>query len=330
MQKEELKLCSYAKKEVRMDLNNEADLKEFKENYREFINTLWDNIKNNKKENKDQNNQGPYSDPDTYSHNPLFYEDLCRFLNSVSDKNFVVKNNSIKCNGEKFCPDQFGFSAPSYNLNHIYDIYLKLSYELSLKKEENEALEIKDRAIEKVINWIMESRTIGGAFIWPEYIWNKYNTERGGAMASKDYPNKYFIEDRVDLTLLDIKHYLEEINMKPNILCNNDKEKKWLESFKDVAPSKRFKKYVDTFLFNDFVDENYMPYDIVKSNFAKINSAKRELIPIDENELDTNKKNSIYNKDLETVERILNNVNILIKERSIRILQKNNSKNNRD
>ena len=26
----------------------------------------------------------------------------------------------------------------------------------------------KDKAIENVINWVMESRTIGGAFIWPK------------------------------------------------------------------------------------------------------------------------------------------------------------------
>ncbi len=303
-----LQLYSYAKQNTRMDLNNECELKEFKEEYHKFLNTLWDNIKNNKIEYKAKPGRGPYSDPDSYAdnsvdkirNNQLFYKDLCKFLSCVTGNKYEYKNEFINCGGKEFHPDQFGFSAPCTNLNHIYDKYLELTQKLGKDKDE---------AIEKVIKWVMESRTIGGAFIWPktEYPKRDYNISRGGSINGGTY-----IEDRVDLTLLEIKHYLEGKSKENEILPKHEEETSWLDFFKELDPSKPFQKFVDTFYFNSFVDENYVPYDIVKSDFAK-----NELKPIKEND---NKKNSIYKEDLETIERMLNNVNILINERSKQII----------
>lgn len=319
-----LKLCSYAKQDTRMDLDNQNELKKFKEEYRIFLNTLWDNIKNNKREYKKYPDRGPYSDPDSFfknnvRNNSLFYEDLCKFLNCQTDsKKYAFEDSYIKykgrgkCYGEKFYPDQFGFSAPCTNLNHIYDKYLQLSQKNGKNKEET---------IENVINWIIEARTIGGAFIWPKTKGRRksYNVWRGG---SSNIKGGCYIEDRVDLTLLEIKHYLENTINKKEKLPKCREEDRWLDSFKKLDPCNPFKKYVDTFHFNSFVNENYVPYDIVNSDFAK-----GKIKIINENEVNYSKENSIYKiEDLEMIERILNNVNILIKERTKKILQKINKK----
>ncbi len=320
MQKEKLKFYSYAKRDARMDLDNEAELKEFKEEYREFLNTLWDNIKNKQNEYQQDPGRGPYSDPDSFDlekkvrNNDWFYEDLCKFLNCqfgydiyFFKDNFIKYGGEDKYYGEKFYPDQFGFSAPCTNLNHIYDRYLILSQKYGKNKDE---------AIEKVINWVIGSRTIGGAFIWPKTMNRRisYNCCRG----------KFYIEDRVDLTLLEIKHYLEGTSKKEDILPNRIDEIKWLDYFKKLDPSNPFKKYVDTFCFNSFVDKNYMPYDILKSDFAD-----KKKIVIKEDKTLYNKENSIYKiEELEIVERMLNNVNILIEKRSKQILKEINKKNN--
>lgn len=144
--------------------------------------------------------------------------------------------------------DQIGFSAPSKDGNHPYDKYLQISEE-------------KDKYA-KVARWIIESRTLGGAFIWPIYICNnnkystEYNTQRGGSVNTS---RRYYIQDRVDMTLLEVKHTFEsdyEKKYSNDVLYRfyqNEKTfmKKWLEHFG------KFDTYVNFFMFEKFVDNTY-------------------------------------------------------------------------
>ncbi len=295
-------LYTYAKKNTKMNLASENEIKEFKEEYRKFLNTLWNALEKNEIKYTKKPKRGPYFDPDSFSGkkrgNKLFYEDLCEFLNSKSKtRKYTYEANFIKCLGVELYSDQFGFSAPCTNLNHVYDKYLEVSQKLGKDK---------DLAIEKVINWVMKTRTVGGSFIWPKpNDWEKtYNLLRGGSCYKGSY-----IEDRVDLTLLEIRHYFKKTSQEPEILPNCNLECKWLNSFKS------FENYVDELGFNSFVDKNYMPYDILESNFSE---GKR--VVIKENKVDYKKKKSLYKIEneedyLNMLERMFDNVTLLIEER---------------
>ncbi len=308
----------YAIENARMNLNDEAALKEYKEKYREWLSLLWDD-----KEVTDLNKKGPsYVDPDMLTSdkkkriNSLFYSDLCIFLNNQANNekyNYTTEDKYINCEfvneQEKviinFVSDQFGFSAPSKEMKHPYGVYLR-----KCKIEGKE----KEESINKVINWVMESRTIGGSFIWPNDIWKIYNRARGGSINSKGNA-KYYIEDRVDLTLLEIKHYLDnQKNVVSDILTlkDNSNGQKWFKSFKS------FDEYVKFFYFYPFVNENGIPYDIVESDFA--NGNKKIIKKIDKN-------NSIYDLNANQLEVMFNNINIMIKERSEKIEEIINNKN---
>lgn len=105
------------------------------------------------------------SKKDEYTYNNLkFYELYQKVLNKRIDKFEVsfksnsdtpglqVKNLETKMT---FClkSDQFGFSAPSVQLNHPYDIYL-----VNCKNSELEG------AIKNVMEWIRKTRIVGGSF----------------------------------------------------------------------------------------------------------------------------------------------------------------------
>lgn len=162
--------------------------------------------------------------------------------------------------------DQLGFSAPSKEKKHPYDLYLE--------KKGN-----SDATIQKVTEWIISSRTIGGSFLWPMPFYKQYNFRRGGAITSN---RSKYIQDRVDLTLWEI-YYLYQIidqiieqieNVGKNtimkscmVTCNNEDTSnkdqsnltKWLKHFKN------FKTYVQFFCFCDFVrkeEDEYKPVDL--------------------------------------------------------------------
>lgn len=289
-----------------MWLGNKKDA--FKEEYIKFLNILW-NCENdlNKQECKGIGEKGPYVDPDSMGDkglraNPKFYKKLCEFL-QTRDKNYTEGSKFIEYGEVKLVSDQFGFSAPSLELSHPYDRYLR-----ECKADGKD----KDETIEKVANWVIESRTIGGSFLWPEGIWTGYNTERGGSTKKR---GGSFIEDRVDLTLYEIKHYLENKKVNDGTILSQkikdgSEEKNWLDSFHS------FKEYVEFFCFEPFVQidgDDCEIYDIVE--FAK---SKKDCC-IDEKKYDYYKdreKNSIYNLGTEELERMFNKVNDMIIERS--------------
>lgn len=317
----ETQFC-YAAENSKLKLTDNAEFNECKRSYAKFLNDLWDYIDQQEtfKTKHHKNPQGPYVDPDMMARsgeragkriNPLFYSDLCAFLNRQEKQKFYTFTDSdltIRSKlGIELISDQFGFSAPG-SFKHPYDVYL-----IKCKEEGRD----KDGAIRNVIKWVTESRTLGGSFLWPKNIWRDgkwgYNSARGGPNNpnSRSYP-RFYIEDRVDLTLCEIKHYLNNENQTGDILpgcIKSSKEEKWLRDFKDFAG------YVKYFCFEPFVDQNnsYLPYDIVKSDL--FNGKK---VCLDETSPDykNREEGSIYLLSSDELEKMFNNVNIMLKERS--------------
>lgn len=157
--------------------------------------------------------------------------------------------------------DQLGFSAPDKDGRHPYDLYIK--------EHGN-----KDEAIEQVIKWISMSRTIGGSFLWPIQFWENYNRKRGGKVIhtardeetkrnNERYSKRFYIQDRVDLTLWEIKNWYSGNGM--NDILERYKEsnlEQWLGHFKN------FKTYVEFFKYESFVkfvssDKSYNSINII-------------------------------------------------------------------
>ena len=222
-----------------------------------------------------------YIDPDA-KENKGFYRDLSNFLNAASWKNkkkLYFKANEAPYgmitvyykdqygNEQHFTvhSDQLGFSAVPW-------IYFRKDYPLSryLEMQKNKLDKLKNKSegqktvAEFLANYVYTTRTIGGSFLWPESLWSTYNKNRG---------NGSYIEDRVDLTLLEIKHYFEyrELDDKKNFKYSGDilfryydnlDTQTWFGFFDS------FEDYVDFFLFNDFVDKDkqtkeYTPINIL-------------------------------------------------------------------
>lgn len=171
----------------------------------------------------------------------------------------VVKNDEVLF---RLTSDQFGFSA----VESIYVTEAKMKkYPLSrmVLLSRNETDEQEEEIRKQLIEYVENSRTLGGAFVWPTFKKNRqgrYNAPRG--------VNSY-IEDRVDLTLLEIKHALDgeydKDNFSSDILYNEYKKddgimKTWLKHFGT------FDNYIDFFMLEPFVAEvngQKIPVDII-------------------------------------------------------------------
>jgi hypothetical protein len=148
--------------------------------------------------------------------------------------------------------------------------------------------------------------------VWVE---NPYiNVARGGSNPidengkfSSRFKN-YWIEDRVDLTLLEIKKAIE----KGGDLCNRNIQgsnmEKWLGHFGS------FKKYVEFFCFEPFVDTKgkYTPFDITQE---KENGS---FIAIDESEdYKDREKHTIFRLSDNQQEIMFKNLTEMIQARSV-------------
>lgn len=220
--------------------------------YVKFLKFLRENKKNIKKP------MDPYTDPDNKK-NEIFYSKLCEFLNQ-REKEFKLKgtykyrfvfDNGIEASEDgKFLmylvSDQFGFSAPRVELNHIYDDYL--------------ISEDFDGNYEKIKDWIKNSRTLGGSFLWPKDEKGDFNKRRGG---TKRYIQKYYIQDRVDLTLEEVKSFYGDKKKCPilnEVVKGCPEMKVWLGHFGEGKEG--FSTFTEFFMFDDdFVDKNG---DIIK------------------------------------------------------------------
>lgn len=234
--------------------------------------------------NKSERSYKLYIDPDA-KENKDFYSAMSDFLNAarISRKNnkilsfeaneapygmITVYYKDQYGNEQHFTvhSDQLGFSAVPW-------IYFRKDYPLSryLEMQKNKLDKLKNKSdIDAVAKFLTEyvytTRTLGGSFLWPETLHEQYNKYRG---------NGNYIEDRVDLTLLEIKHYFEyrELDDKKNFKYSGDilfsrykipDAQTWFGFFDS------FEDYVDFFLFNGFVKEinkngkkEYMPINIL-------------------------------------------------------------------
>lgn len=182
----------------------------------------------------------PYSDPDevnnniNYVKNSEFYKALTVFLKCSKKKiqescDFVLEfkeptdleDKSRKKPGDRtitvqkdendylyLTSDQFGFSA---NKKGIYD---EKNHKLNEKYPFVKY--VKNGGVKSLVgDTIWNTRTIGGSFLWPKvednrgYWVSTYNTERGVGKNPVHVDDDFYIEDRVDLTLYEIKEFYE-------------------------------------------------------------------------------------------------------------------------
>jgi hypothetical protein len=214
-----------------------------------------------------------------------YYTQISYFLNAQEEKYISMNKRLHYCVGNYngasrinvckdgkflFClkTDQFGFSVPKTEniprpqavLPHPFCVY----YEQEKDKRQ---------AVDNIVRWVYITRSIGGSFIWPEENGKRqppYNLERGG---SRNPRKSSYINDRVDLTLLELKHFFDvkddlkgkeydfenfiseyrkknpgdvlgEISLgkSPNLYV-------WLQHFEN------FKQFVDYFEFSMFVED---------------------------------------------------------------------------
>lgn len=220
-----------------------------------------------------------YMDPDK-KESIDFYNDLSDFLNAAScehRKDLLFKANGLSKKGimvyrkkdkkEYFTiqSDQLGFSAVPW-------IYFSTKYPLSRYFE----MQKNEEAAKFLTDYVLATRTLGGSFLWPESWYKAYNMSRGNGKNNKSDNkdnNIGYIEDRVDLTLLEIKHYFEyrELDDKKNFKFSKDRlfvhykktdAQTWFGFFDS------FEDYVDFFMFNDFVykdkqTKEYTPINIL-------------------------------------------------------------------
>lgn len=259
--------------------------KQFKEEYRKILNIEYQPDRDKHDFNKILKSNGMkalYVDPDCRDDNVILYYDLLtKFLDkreqtfkndftfippgkaeqiSEADKHLDVidkfkivvrqKNKTIF----RLTSDQFGFTG--YEQQYIasdgyFNYPLARVNHLSREKSPEE----REQILDKLIHYVENTRTLGSAFVWPIHKSVdrrcQYNINRGV---------KNYIADRVDLTLLEIKHILDKKqNQGTNLLKNSyNKEKhmkKWLDHFAS------FDDYVEYFMFESFVKDG-MPINI--------------------------------------------------------------------
>lgn len=173
--------------------------------------------------------------------------------------------------------DQLGFAAINYALYQYPKTYL-FNLRRPLYRLFNLALELeegKSKTINKFISEFIDyTRTLGGAFLWPtNHVQSGntnpiYNVKRGVGS---------YIEDRADLTLLEVKCYFEgkhifieregRIEEKKSVLSSfmNSQMKQFIEIFgKTNDPSsKGFENYSEFFKFNGSFVKDGVPINIL-------------------------------------------------------------------
>lgn len=210
-----------------------------------------------------------------------FYRNLAAFLNKREQESGLISKDErweyyptpepggirVSKEGQRepvlyLRSDQFGFSAPKKG--HAWDD--RYPYACFLKKASC------GYKYQRAADWVWATRTVGGSFIWPLAQNGHgvlYNASRGVAS---------YIQDRVDLTLLEVKHYYEflingsEFDKEAyskrhgsDVLWISELSKEdsnmriWLDHFGS------FKNFIDFFLMKELVVEangEYTPKDI--------------------------------------------------------------------
>lgn len=209
----------------------------------------------------------------------------------------VIKNGKALM---RLTSDQFGFNAAETIYNS--DKY-PLARLLNSPPEDRSLEEVK----QFIVTYVKNTRTIGGAFVWPLPLEGRriclYNTNRG---------IKGYLQDRVDLTLLEIKHVFDkgydEGRYKSDLLyslyCNEKTQlKEWFQHFNSFA------EYIEYFMLEPFVNN-------VKGQMMPINIIRDE--PIDEEDVKDQKKckDKLQNLRSEELIEMLKRLQVMILKRS--------------
>lgn len=209
-----------------------------------------------------------YKDPDGYTNKPEYYYEYYSLLKTHAKQiNFIQGTEEdgypIFINDMKLKSDQFGFSFATISSKkfHPYDAYLLLFNDAELLKDD------ENSPLNKVDTWINKTRSVGGSFLWPledpkKYPPNQnppYNFYRGGLVKINISRYGSYIQDRVDLTLYEIKEVYDFINnkktkkeIKGNILIKYSSEETNMFKFLNIFGT--FETFVKIFGFdNNFV-----------------------------------------------------------------------------
>lgn len=212
----------------------------------------------------------PYGFPEEYNYR--FYETFCNALQShfvdlktnkeidlKDDITFETHQSPIKRTDMgifykkgninlQLKSDQFGFSAVYGDKEHVYP------YRAYYESKNVDKVEAKNKIFSEN-GWINKTRQPGGSFLWPieDTKFNpEYNKKRGGHCYSD---KKYYIQDRVDLTLYEIQEVYDFINNKKtkeeireNILikCSNE----GTNMFKFLKTFETFETFIKVFGFD--------------------------------------------------------------------------------
>lgn len=229
-----------------------------------------------------------YRDPDSFvtrKYNKCFYSEYWKAIKEKGKKhgidfqfNFDAKKTSeygiqMVINNEgktiQLKSDQFGFSIPDGKFKHPYYIYYSKAVNAS----------DRENAITNISKYREITRLVGGSFLWPieekgkrKYVNNPpYNYYRGGSVKIGNIKYGSYIQDRVDLTLYEIKEVYEFLNgnktkddLKGNILMKYSGET--TNMYKFLKKFGNFKTFVDVFgFYGNFVSKDLKVVNIFKT-----------------------------------------------------------------
>lgn len=253
-----------------------------------------------------------YMDPDNSS--VLLYRDLACFLNKrekqverlngkfsyeLSFDPFGIKVTDDTKDVWYLKSDQLGFSA----IGGIYQTYIEKAPD-------------REEALRQVSQCIFVSRSLGGSFLWP-----MDKKEDGGWISNPQYNKtrgRKPIQDRVDMTLLDIRNCFFETKGSWLLKQYNNRQymKKWMDHFIDPEgePSRRpesgFEKYIEYFCFDSFVSKFVSKQ---KHRYPKDLLGKESTI---KDFWDSQHKTSLCDYDYKEIETIFSNLKDWITDRS--------------
>ena len=154
-------------------------------------------------------------------------KDLLFKANGLSKKGIMVYRKTDKTESFTIKSDQLGFSALPW-------IYFSTKYPLSRYFE----MQKNKEAAQFLAKYVLTTRTLGGSFLWPETLHEQYNKYIG---------IRNYIEDRVDLTLLEIKHHIElrEVDDKKHFKTSGDIIYRYYDDLDDETCFVFFVSYED-------------------------------------------------------------------------------------
>lgn len=277
-----------------------------------------------------------------------YYKDLTTYLNCVIPKEKRIKFKAPSSGGENSSgEDTFKISLSKDGIPKVLLTSDTFGFSIIDKEKPSRkpgcyafgALYSSSDDVSFFRQYILDTRTLGGAFLWPvNMCWKQNKTWIGER--HNDYNIKRgvggYIEDRVDLTLLEIKHYYlayalkrsvrdnaeEYLKKYPSdciICCLNKQMEFWLTLFDS------FEDYIKSLMFYPFVvidNDDYWPIDIIHSEVKEgdgfnLTGERIETLSDCKDKTGWGIKELYENEDGEGLKRMLNNVRLLTLARSL-------------